>query len=180
MSPRRAPTTDPDDVSRRRDAVRAEAHARGLYPAPLNEGRSRNMRANRRTDTKPEIALRAALHRLGYRFRKDLRFQVGGVRVRPDIVFTRRRVAIFIDGCFWHACPEHGTLPKNNREWWREKLRRNTERDHEKDEALDAQGWLVVHIWEHVPTADAADAVESLWRTRTGRDAQMPPSGRAL
>ena len=79
------------------------------YPRPSSEGRAANMRAIRRTDTKPEIALRRALHRQGYRFRKDYRLDLAdGKRVRPDIAFTARRVAVFVDGCFWHACPEHG------------------------------------------------------------------------
>jgi len=94
------------------------------------------MRANRRTDTKPEMALRRALHRQGYRFRKDYRLDLaGGTRVRPDIAFTARRVAVFVDGCFWHACPEHGTRPANNVWYWEPKLRRNVERDRAADRA---------------------------------------------
>ncbi|HLI36873.1 MAG TPA: very short patch repair endonuclease, partial [Streptosporangiaceae bacterium] len=74
------------------------------YPHPSSEGRSANMRAIRRTGTKPEIALRRALHKMGYRYRKDYRLDLaGGRRVRPDIVFTARKVAVFVDGCFWHA-----------------------------------------------------------------------------
>jgi DNA mismatch endonuclease (patch repair protein) len=85
------------------------------YPRPSTEGRAANMRAIRRTDTKPEVALRRALHRQGYRFRKDYRLDLAdGKRVRPDIAFTARRVAVFVDGCFWHACPEHGGRPANN------------------------------------------------------------------
>ena len=95
------------------------------------------MRANRRTDTKPELALRHALHRLGYRYRKDLRLDLdGGARVRPDIVFTARKLAVFVDGCFWHACPEHGSKPKNNEWYWSPKLARNVERDRAADAAL--------------------------------------------
>ena len=87
----------------------------GDYPAPSSPGRAANMRAIRRTNTKPEIALRSALHRQGYRFRKDLRLDLNeGARVRPDIAFTARRVAVFVDGCFWHACPEHGgVIPRS-------------------------------------------------------------------
>jgi DNA mismatch endonuclease (patch repair protein) len=87
---------------------------------------------------------------------------------RPDIVLPGAKIAIFVDGCFWHACPRHGTLPKNNREWWETKLRRNVERDVEKDVALQLLGWTVIHIWEHDVTQDAADVVESAWRTRRG------------
>jgi DNA mismatch endonuclease, patch repair protein len=118
------------------------------------------MRANRRTDTKPEMALRRALHRQGFRFRKDYRLDLAeGKRVRPDIAFTARRVAIFVDGCFWHACPEHGTKPANNVWYWEPKLRRNVERDRAADAALAAAGWDVVRIWEHEPLEAAMTAV---------------------
>jgi DNA mismatch endonuclease, patch repair protein len=130
------------------------------YPRPLSEGRSANMRANRRTDTKPEMALRRALHRQGYRFRKDYRLDLAeGRRVRPDIAFTARRVAVFVDGCFWHACPEHGTKPANNVWYWEPKLRRNVERDRAADAALAAAGWDVVRVWEHEPLEAAVKAV---------------------
>ena len=130
------------------------------YPQPLNPGRSANMRANRRTDTKPEIALRRALHALGYRYRKDFRLDLSaGRRVRPDIAFTRLKVAVFVDGCFWHACPDHGSKPKNNEWYWSPKLLRNVERDRAADAALTADGWQVVRLWEHVPLDDAVAAV---------------------
>ena len=129
------------------------------YPHPLNPGRSANMRANRRTDTKPEMALRRALHRQGFRYRKDYRIDLGGARVRPDIAFTARRVAVFVDGCFWHVCPEHGTKPANNTWYWGPKLARNVERDRAADAALEQAGWRVVRIWEHVPLDAAIAAV---------------------
>jgi DNA mismatch endonuclease (patch repair protein) len=116
------------------------------------------MRANRRTDTKPEMALRRALHRQGWRYRKDYRLDLDGARVRPDIVFTARRVAVFVDGCFWHVCPEHGTKPAANTWYWGPKLTRNVERDRAADAALAAAGWHVVRVWEHEPL-DAAVAV---------------------
>ncbi|MFD0538468.1 very short patch repair endonuclease [Actinomadura luteofluorescens] len=126
----------------------------------MNEGRSRNMRANRRSNTKPEVALRKALHALGYRYRKDLRLDLpDGVRVRPDIVFTARRVAVFVDGCFWHVCPEHGREPTTNEWYWTPKLRRNMERDRAANSALRAAGWCVVRLWEHEPLPAAVDAV---------------------
>jgi DNA mismatch endonuclease (patch repair protein) len=129
------------------------------YPHPLTPGRSRNMQGNRRADTKPELALRSALHALGYRYRKDFRIDLPQRRVRPDIAFTRRKVAVFIDGCFWHACPEHGSQPKNNEWYWSPKLRKNVERDKAADDALTQAGWTVVRLWEHVPMADAVTAV---------------------
>jgi DNA mismatch endonuclease (patch repair protein) len=99
------------------------------------------------------------LHARGFRFRKDFPIAVGGVRVRPDIVFSRRSVAVFIDGCFWHRCPEHAVLPKANRDYWEPKLRRNVERDREVDVALQQAGWRVVRIWEHVPTEEAVSEI---------------------
>jgi DNA mismatch endonuclease (patch repair protein) len=117
------------------------------------------MRANRRTDTKPEMALRRALHGQGLRYRKDYRLDLDGARVRPDIAFTARRVAVFVDGCFWHACPEHGTKPASNTWYWGPKLARNVERDRAADAALVAAGWQVVRVWEHVPLAAAVAAV---------------------
>lgn len=132
------------------------------YPAASSEGRSRNMRANRRTDTKPEVTLRKELHRLGYRYRKDLPIVLDEVRVRPDIVFTARKVAVFVDGCFWHVCPEHGRQPTSNEWYWTPKLRRNMERDRLVTDALRAAGWQVVRVWEHVTLAEAVSAVESV------------------
>ncbi len=130
------------------------------YPHAANEGRSANMRAIKRTGTKPEVALRSALHRLGYRYRKDHRLDLAdGVRVRPDIVFTARKVAVFVDGCFWHACPDHGREPSVNQWYWAPKLRRTVERDRAADTALAAAGWRVVRLWQHLPLTDATAAV---------------------
>jgi len=131
------------------------------------------MRAIRRTGTKPELALRSALHRQGYRFRKDYRLDLAeGARVRPDIAFTARRVAVFVDGCFWHVCPEHGRDPAVNEWYWAPKLRRNIERDRAADAALAAAGWTVVRVWEH-ESLDAAIAavVAALGGTLSGREA---------
>ncbi|WP_372460105.1 very short patch repair endonuclease [Nocardia coffeae] len=141
------------------EEARRKAHERGVYPAPLNEGRSRNMRANRRSDTKPEVALRSALHRMGYRYRKDLRLDLGSMKVRPDIVFTARKVAVFVDGCFWHVCPEHGSQPATNEWYWTPKLQRNIERDRASNDALIAGGWRVVRLWEHEHLEAAVAAV---------------------
>jgi DNA mismatch endonuclease, patch repair protein len=131
------------------------------YPAAANEGRSRNMRANRRTDTKPEVTLRKELYRLGYRYRKDRPVVAGQVRVRPDIVFPGRKVAVFVDGCFWHVCPKHGRQPTSNEWYWTPKLRRNMDRDQLVTDALEQAGWRVVRIWEHVPLPEAVSAVEA-------------------
>jgi DNA mismatch endonuclease, patch repair protein len=134
-------------------------------PKPSSRSVSAQMSRMPRSDTGPELALRSALHRRGLRFRVNDRSLPG----RPDIVLTRARVAVFVDGCFWHACPEHGVLPESNRDWWRAKLERNVERDREKDAALEELGWLTVHVWEHEDIPGAADVIEGLWSRRTGR-----------
>jgi DNA mismatch endonuclease (patch repair protein) len=118
------------------------------------------------------MALRRELHRRGLRFHTHPA-QLPG---RPDVVLSAARLAIFVDGCFWHACPDHGTRPKNNSEWWDAKLIRNVQRDREKDVALQSAGWSVVHVWEHADMSQAADSIEAEWRTRTGRSAKMPGS----
>lgn len=131
----------------------------GSYPIPSSASASATMRANRRRDTQPELRLRSALHREGRRFRVDLPMDVSGRRVRPDIVFTRQRVAVFIDGCFWHGCPEHGRSPRANGAYWRAKLRRNKQRDDADNEALERGGWTVVRVWEHEATDEAVAMV---------------------
>jgi DNA mismatch endonuclease (patch repair protein) len=131
------------------------------------------MQGNRRADTKPELALRSALHALGYRYRKDFRIDLPQRRVRPDIAFTRRKVAVFVDGCFWHACPEHGSQPKNNEWYWSPKLRKNVERDRAADDALTQAGWTVVRLWEHVPIDAAVTAVVKV----VGTPASSPVAG---
>ncbi len=115
-----------------------------------------------RSSTKPELALRRELHGRGLRFRVNH----PGLPGRPDLAFTRAKLAIFVDGCFWHRCPEHGTLPRNNRDWWQQKLDRNVARDRAKDTALTELGWMVLHVWEHEATNAAADRVEAEWRRR--------------
>jgi DNA mismatch endonuclease (patch repair protein) len=115
-----------------------------------------------RTSTGPEVALRRELHARGIRFRLNRRDLPG----TPDLVLPSARIAVFVDGCFWHGCPAHGTLPKNNREWWRAKLEANVARDRRKDAELEALGWTPVHVWEHQPATDMADVVEILWRRR--------------
>jgi DNA mismatch endonuclease, patch repair protein len=107
------------------------------------------------------MALRRELHRRGLRFRVDHRIDIDGLRRRRvDIVFTRRRVAVFVDGCFWHACPQHATSPEANSAWWATKLAGNVTRDRDTDARLAAAGWTVVRVWEHESPADGADRVE--------------------
>ncbi|MFI6375769.1 very short patch repair endonuclease [Streptomyces sp. NPDC050546] len=118
-------------------------------PTPPTPGRSRNMAAIKRRDTKPERTIRSLLHAAGKRYRVDYRLQLEGARPRPDIAFTRARVAVFVDGCFWHCCPEHGRQPGVNGGYWGPKLERNVARDRAADVALAAAGWSVVRVWEH-------------------------------
>jgi DNA mismatch endonuclease (patch repair protein) len=122
-----------------------------------------------RRDTAPELALRSELHRRGFRLRVD-RAPAPGVRSRADVVLGPARVAVYVDGCFWHCCPEHGTMPKANAEFWDRKLRRNRERDAETDRLLREHGWAVLRIWEHEDPIEAADRVEELVRSRLRQD----------
>lgn len=130
----------------------------GVQPAPSSEGVRSRMSRQATRDTTPELALRRELHRRGFRFRVQYR-PVPGVRSTADVVFTRARVAVFVDGCFWHRCPEHGTDPRANADWWVAKLDANVERDRRANALLRDQGWEVVRIWEHLPVEEAADRV---------------------
>lgn len=127
-------------------------------PAASSEVVRDRFTAQRRRDTAPEMALRRELHRRGLRYRVDLA-PIGGRR-RADIVFTRVRVAVFVDGCFWHRCPFHGTSPRSNQDWWNDKLDRNVARDRDTDLRLQRAGWTVVRIWEHEDTVKAVAAVQ--------------------
>ena len=131
-------------------------------PTPLSQQVSRQLSRMPVKNTGPEVRLRSAMHAVG------LRFRIGSkLPGHPDIVLTRARLAVFVDGCFWHACPDHATTPKNNREWWTEKLERTVQRDLEKDAALRALGWDVVHVWEHEDAVEAAARIREIWLTRT-------------
>lgn len=118
------------------------------------EGSRNSMRSNRRRDTLPELAVRRRLHAAGLRYRVD--FAPLGGRRRADIVFTRQHVAVFIDGCYWHGCPDHATFPKRNSDYWLPKLARNVERDRGTDQSLREAGWTVLRFWEHESPDDVA------------------------
>jgi DNA mismatch endonuclease (patch repair protein) len=122
------------------------------------------MQGNRGRDTKPELLVRSELHRRGLRFFKDRTIVAGGVRTRPDVLFPRRRVTIFIDGCFWHRCPLHLTNPKANSAYWGPKLDANVARDRRVNKALMRHGWTVLRFWAHEDPGSVADAVERLLR----------------
>lgn len=120
------------------------------------EQRSRNMSRIRGRDTGPEIRLRKRLWKQGYRYRINHPALPG----KPDLAFMGSRLAVFVDGCFWHGCPLHCTQPKTNAEFWRRKIKRNIQRDREVDAQLAALGWRVLRIWEHEVEEDVDDAAE--------------------
>lgn len=127
------------------------------------------MRRTKRTGTGCEMALRKELHSRGYRYLVDTTPPGTNRRRRADLVFRRERVAVFVDGCFWHSCPVHVHLPKANRAWWTVKLASICARDRDTDEQLTAVGWLVVRVWEHEPPVAAADRVAGALHARQPR-----------
>lgn len=122
-------------------------------------------------DTGSELAVRRLLHAAGLRYRVE--YPVPGMaRRRLDVAFTRAKVAVLIDGCFWHGCPVHATQPKANAEWWREKLDRNMARDRETTEHLVAQGWTVLRFWEHEAPEEVAARVAAIVEERLAEQAR--------
>lgn len=123
------------------------------------------MRANRGRDTKPELALRAAVHKLGLRYRVDVA-PLDGLRRRADLVFPGAKVAVFSDGCYWHGCPDHYRPAQRNSEFWSDKIGKNRERDRDTDEVLTSAGWRVIRVWEHEDPTEAAKYIASVIRER--------------
>jgi DNA mismatch endonuclease, patch repair protein len=136
----------------------APEHPARRTPAPSSPAATATGKANRGRDTRPERLLRSELHRRGLRFRVHQRPEAD-IRATVDIVFRSARTLIFVDGCFWHSCPQHGNLPKANRDWWAAKLDANVARDRANDAAFRARGWTVIRVWEHEPTEAAADRI---------------------
>lgn len=129
-------------------------------PGPSSDAARQAMVGNGRRDSSPEVELRRALHRAGRRYRVDFPVRVPDRRpIRPDIVFTRARIAVFVDGCFWHGCREHGTRPRSNSAYWAAKIEINQIRDREQTAALERDGWMVVRIWEHEASDVAASRI---------------------
>ncbi len=117
----------------------------------------------RRRDNRPETAVRQRLHAMGLRYR--VTWPVPGQRRRTiDIAFTRARVAVYIDGCFWHGCPLHGTMPRSNTAWWEAKLSANQARDASVNSQLNALGWTVLRFWEHEAPDSVAERIYSVVR----------------
>lgn len=116
------------------------------------------MQGNRRRDTAPELAVRRLVHAAGLRYRVDAK-PLAELNRRADLVFTKAKVAVFIDGCYWHGCPEHGTASRTNSAYWGPKIARNQDRDRDTDEQLESAGWLVLRYWEHEPPQPVADEI---------------------
>jgi DNA mismatch endonuclease, patch repair protein len=123
------------------------------------------MQANKGRDTKPELALRSAVHALGLRYRVSTA-PLKGLRRTADLVFRKAQVAVFLDGCFWHGCPEHHTVAATNAGFWADKVRQNQVRDHETDRRLKEAGWVIVRIWEHEEPHRAALKVRAVVASR--------------
>ncbi|MEU4155935.1 very short patch repair endonuclease [Actinoplanes sp. NPDC026670] len=136
-------------------------------PVPSSVGVSGRMSRQRRRDTAPEVQIRRLLHAAGLRFR--VTWPIPGMPRRSmDIAFTKARVAVFVDGCFWHVCPEHATMPAANSEWWAEKLGKNQTRDLATNAHLKAAGWTIVRVWEHEDPRAAADRIQAVVRPVVG------------
>ncbi|MFY7064677.1 very short patch repair endonuclease [Nocardiopsis changdeensis] len=139
---------------------------------PSSKASSREVRAvmlaNRGRDTKPEMALRSLLHAKGLRYRVDAS-PLKGVRRRADVIFPKDKVAIFVDGCFWHGCSQHLRPAKKNAEAWAAKIEGNKVRDADTNELLRAAGWTVIRFWEHEDSKRAADTVEQVLRRLRGK-----------
>ena len=125
------------------------------------------MQANKGRDTKPELALRRAVHALGLRYRVGTR-PLPKVRRTADLVFTRAKVAVFLDGCFWHGCPTHHTKSATNAAFWAEKVEKNRARDLETNHLLSEAGWTVIRVWEHENPREAAQDIAQVVRAITG------------
>ncbi|MEV0384271.1 very short patch repair endonuclease [Nonomuraea sp. NPDC050643] len=123
-----------------------------------SEGVRRSMKANKGRDTKPELALRRAVHALGLRYRVSIR-PLPSIRRTADLVFTKAKVAVFMDGCFWHGCPQHHTKAATNADYWAEKVVKNRARDNETDRILAEAGWTVIRVWEHEDPVSSAGRI---------------------
>jgi DNA mismatch endonuclease (patch repair protein) len=117
-----------------------------------------------RSESAVERALRSELHRRGLRFRKHAS-PLPGLRCKADVIFTRQRLAVFVDGCFWHRCPDHRSAPKANAGWWKAKLDANVARDRRNDRVLRDAGWTVLRFWTHTATAEMSEQVVEALRS---------------
>ncbi|MGI8434311.1 MAG: very short patch repair endonuclease [Nocardioidaceae bacterium] len=127
------------------------------------------MQRQKRAGTSPEVAIRRLLHARGLRYRVDRPLDLAGVRRRADLTFVGARVVVFVDGCFWHGCPDHATAPKSNAEWWQDKLAANVARDRDTDARLEGSGWTVLRVWEHEDPRAGADRISAAVSARQER-----------
>lgn len=140
-----------------------------MHEAPLSDpATSRRMSRQASRNTGPEVALRRALRALGLGYRIEAALP-GLPRRRGDVMFVGAKVAVFVDGCFWHACPEHGTVPHTNTDWWKSKLAANVARDRTTDVHLKQIGWLPIRVWEHEDMQPAACRIAVAVRARRTR-----------
>jgi DNA mismatch endonuclease (patch repair protein) len=146
-------------------------------PIPSSEAALKRMQAAKPRDTAPEKALRSALHRKGLRFRIDQK-PIKELNRKADIVFRSVKVVVFVDGCFWHGCPIHGTLAKANPEFWKNKIEQNRARDLDTNRQLKKAGWRIVRVWEHENPEKASQGIYSLIvkRTRTHNTVSSRPT----
>jgi len=135
-------------------------------PEPSSDSVSKRMKNTPTRDTPAELAVRKILHSRGLRYRVDYR-PLPALNRRADLVFPRQKVAVFIDGCFWHGCPEHGTGSKSNSDYWDEKIKGNRVRDLDTNMHLEEQGWRVIRVWEHESATAAADLIAEAVRGRS-------------
>ena len=137
-------------------------------PPASSEGVSSRMRQQRRRDTAPELLVRRELFACGLRYR--IHYPVPGLQRRTiDVAFPKRKLAVFIDGCFWHGCPDHGTSPRANYEWWTSKIDGNRARDLQTTEALESAGWSVLRFWEHEDFRDVGRRITAEVTARAAR-----------
>ncbi len=149
------------DQAEQRSIASHNGEKRSRTPPPSSEAARQRMRATRQHGTKPEVALRGALNQLGIVYHVD-QSPVSGLKSRPDLIFEDTRIAVYVDGCFWHSCPIHGTLPKSNRQWWQAKLEANRQRDAKANDVLASAGWYVVRVWEHADPITVAKELADL------------------
>lgn len=135
-----------------------EIEKKSRNPSPSSEAALKRMKAAKPRDTVPELAIRSALHKKGLRYRIDVK-PLKELNRRADIVFRPTKVAVFVDGCFWHGCPTHGTKAKANAEFWRLKIERNQERDVDTNKQLEKAGWIVIRVWEHEDPIEASEKI---------------------
>ncbi len=138
-----------------------------IKPSPSSDAALRRMQAAKPRDTAPEKALRSALHRRGLRYRIDTK-PLKELNRRADIIFRSAKVAIFVDGCFWHGCPIHGTQAKTNAEFWSFKIKQNQERDEDTTKRLEEAGWEVIRVWEHENPEKASEKIYRIIGKRRG------------